>query len=263
MHNIKFNNRNYTGASKWNELDEKQLIAFAKLSLKKLDIEAVGKLLLCIVYKIPFREFYKLKRFQIVQLVPTVTYLIDGSNNLNLWLIKSLTIRKNLFQKQILLGPNNRLANITIKEFRYTEFFYQAYQRQTNENYLDQLIAALYRPEAKTEQDTDRRKPILELEINTRAKQISKLPKAVKQAILLNYEGCRNFIHQKYIQFVFRLTQASGETAIKEIYDYDQMIQAVSGSKFGTYKETTDTLIFPFFDHLSLQIEQAEKSKSK
>jgi hypothetical protein len=260
MHQIKFNNINYTGPSVWNELNPDQLKSYAKLLLRKESQKDIVKLLLCIVFRIPFNQFLKLKEFQITQLSPLVEFLQNGQNHLDKWIIPTLEIKhKNLF------GPVNKLANITIREFRYLELYYNAWKNSKDDKYINQLISCMYRPASTAVVDIDIRLPLSEIELNKRAVFIDKeLPQHTKHAILLNYEGCRNFIFNKYSQWVFKKTDIeSNQPASKKLYDYDEMIQAVAGSKFGNYKETSDSLIFPFFDHLSNQIEHLEKSKSK
>lgn len=260
MHSIIFNKLKYTAPSKWDEISADQLVAFAAVTLKKMKLRWAIVVLVKVMYNIPLKEYFKIKDFQRAQIGPTIAWLFEG-NKLSKWVITSFWLPEKWYslKKTKVYGPGNKLANVTIKEFRYLELYYNAYNLTKKVRYLDQLIATLYRPASSATPDTDIRINIAEMDINRRAEKMARLPTKFKQAILLNYEGCRAFVIGKY-PLVFKPGGAEGK---KGIYDYDDMIQAVAGGKYGTYKDTSLTLIFPFFEHMSRQIEAYNKSQQK
>lgn len=260
---ITFNQKTYTSANSFYELEEKQFIAYAAVLLKKLKMREAIALMVKVLYNIPEDEFFKLKNFQIAQIGDTISWLFQHHNN-TCWVIKKISIKQKLGVKKIkLYGPANRLANLLIKELRYTELYYNAYIKTNDVNYLNQLIATLYRPKASGILDTDVRIPVAEHDINQRAKVVASLPKKKKHAILINYESCRYFIFQKF-PLVFPKQKSDGLAGpSKSIFDYNSIILSVAGGKFGTMKETENTKVYDFFTHLEEHLEQSEKLKSK
>jgi hypothetical protein len=95
-------------------------------------------------------------------------------------------------------GPASEFENMKMKEFHLSELYYRQFLDSAFEDIeiLNNLVAVLYRT-AKKDYDT-RRNPDGDIrvefnhnEVPFHAKKISRWPAAVKQAIFLWYDGCR------------------------------------------------------------------------
>lgn len=244
----------YTAPSHWNELNEKQLIAWAAICLKKLSIDNAIRLALIAMYGIPPMEFFLIPESQKVELAPTIKFLFE-KNNLVKWVIPQIGCGfRNYY------GPEDRLGNITIAEFRRTELYYQAYIKTGQDEYLDLLIATLYRAKRKGLIDKDIREDITEYGIRNRAKRLKSLSRKFRQATLLNYEGCRGFIHANYLS---KLPTSKSDTPSKELFDFNGIIRTIAGGKFGTFEETNSAMLYDFLEHLLETVKEVERLNAK
>jgi hypothetical protein len=260
----------FTAPSNWNEVNEKQLIAWAAICLKKLEFGEAIRMALIVFYSIPPIKFFLIPESQKVELAPTLEFLF-GPNKLIRWIIKEVKIASFLAMTRRYYGPEDRLSNITIGEFRRLEFYWQAFtksyelsaksyeHRDSAEGFLDLLIATLYRPKRKGLIDKDVREDISEHGLRLRAEQMAKLPRKVRHAILLNYEGCRAYIREKYLD---KLPKGESKSE-SEIFDYNGIILSVSGGKFGTFKETESAPLYEFLQHVVDTAEEVERLKSR
>src|SRR5690606_32360899 len=95
-------------------------------------------------------------------------------------------------------GPGNRLANITIAEYRRTEIYYQLYQKSKRREFLLLLAATLYRRRGGKNPE-DPRKEMDERSIQRRADFFGwAMHRNTLRSILLFYEGCRQDIMRRH-----------------------------------------------------------------
>lgn len=247
MNSITLDGKSYTAPSAWNEITSKQLVIWAKLIATDISIDNALLLVALLFYNIPKRIFFKLNPVQQYQLVETLKFLIGG-NNLVYWVIPSFKILCRRFQ-----GPDNRLSSSTIKEFRSSELYYAAYKKTNDETFLDQLIATLYRRPGGNSLGNDLREPLTDIRVRANARHMKRLSRSTRNAILFNYEGCRSFICKQY-PTIFK----PGGADSKALPDMIGMIKEISGGKFGNFKETEDTQLYLFLDHLRDEIEESE-----
>ncbi|KAA8483765.1 hypothetical protein BDE36_1769 [Arcticibacter tournemirensis] len=240
--------------STWNEVNEKQLVTWAAITLKRLSFGDAARLAMIVFYRMPVKLFFSVPEAQKVQLAPTLRFLF-GHNTLTQWVIPRIRRRFRWYY-----GPEHRLQNITIGEYSRTELYYQAYVKRNDEKALDMLIATLYRPLRKGTAERDIREELSDISIRKRAKRMSTLSKRYRHAILLNYEGCRNFIR---VNFLDKLPSEGG-TKPDEIFDYNKVILAVAGAngKFGTKSETERAFLYDFLQHLVTNAEEIAKLKT-
>ena len=251
MNQISLNGKAYTGPSTWAEMTQQQLVIWNRILAKEITLDDAIKLCIVAFYNIPKRTFFKLNPVQRFALGQTLMFLHDG-NRLVKWVTPTLRIRFKKFY-----GPESRLSTSTIKEFRSTEFYYNAYRRSLDEKYLDMLIAALYRPKDKAPAGNDIREMFTDIKVRSNAGMMSKINPDTRQLILFNYEGCRAFVAKKYPE-IFK----TGTAESNAIPDLEPLINIVAGGKFGTFRETESTGLYQFLDHLKGEIEDAEKKKS-
>ena len=244
----------YNTPANWNELSKHQLLAWAKICLSKIDLNSAKKRAVQHVCGLRRGIVQRINLGQILQIADTIGFL-GQKNMLNKWVIRS-------FWRGICKyhGPADALANLTIAEYRMTEVYYQLFVQTGDKKHLLALVATLYRPKRKGVIKDDIRADLTENGVQIREKRFKKLPGHVVEAILLNYEGCRNSIISQYAA-VFKPT-IRGE-AKNKINDLEDIIEALAGDKFGTFSETEQTNLNRFFRHLAHCIARAEEETSK
>lgn len=162
-------------------------------------------------------------------------------------------------------APADELKNLTIDEFRFTDAAYITYKNTKNEDYLDVLVAILYRPKRKeyypkaVEYKGDIRQDFNENLVVQHAKKMSKLSLHKKQLIYLTYEGARNKIINECPHLF------SGDDTKKQGRDFgfSGLILELSGTKFGTFTETCKVYVKTAFNLLEMEAQKAEKRKRK
>jgi hypothetical protein len=254
MHKIEFNGVIKEAPAKWEELTQEQLIIWMKICAKHIEPTQALMFVSAAFCGLPKREYFRLNAAQQVWLANEFRYLLG--NKLYVWIISKLNIgRVTVYQ-----GPSDYLSTSTIDEFNAAESFYQMYRHDGNEQYLDQLIACLYRPVARFWQKNngkDARKIFSEVDVIRNARKMQKLDKHLRAAILFNYEGCRSLIMARY-PTVF--IPGDGNEPAK-LSNLAPLIKTVAGGKFGIYKETEQTNLYAFLDHLRDEIEESQKKK--
>ncbi|PHN06944.1 hypothetical protein [Flavilitoribacter nigricans] len=115
--------------------------------------------------------------------------------------------KKNHKKTTRLYGPKSKLENITLYELGYTFQVFEKFIETQEEQYADQLIAALYRPmkpRTKENQRTgyygDIRMPLYKLDhmVAKRQEITATLPAIVKRIIIFWFASCRQQIIQGY-----------------------------------------------------------------
>ncbi|RYD75284.1 MAG: hypothetical protein EOP55_13740 [Sphingobacteriales bacterium] len=253
MNNIQIENKTYTCPDNWSEMEAWQLLVWMKIISRNIERTHAFAFAAMLFYKIKKRTFFKLNAAQQVQLKNTLQFLADGNKLFN-WVIP--IVKPYLWLKYY--GPSNRLATSTIQEFRFAESYYLAFQKTQNPAFIDQLIATLYRKKGFNNLKLDCRVQISQLLINTNAGKMKRLNKAARAAIVFNYEGCREYIFHKYPGIFKKSNNQSKSNALP---DLEGIIKTVAGGKFGTFRETEDTALYIFLDHLADEIEAAERNK--
>jgi hypothetical protein len=250
MNSIILKGKNYTAPATWQQLTRDQFLIWVKIYTRGLKVEQAFLLASILFYKIPKRAFFKLNAVEHYEISKTLNFLWD-QHKLVKWMIPSVQI---WFKKYY--GPDDRLANSTIKEFRFCELYYHLYKKTGDEKLLDLLIATLYRRPGANDAGNDEREKLTDIKVRKQAGKMNRLSEPVRKAILFNYEGCSSYIRAKYPR-IFKPSKSKTEA----LPDMEELIKTVAGGKFGSFKETENTPIYLFLDHLSLHIEESEKSK--
>lgn len=250
MNTITLNGKTYTAPSSWNEFTERHLRIWAVVCSKQISQNHALMLTAILFYGIPKRVFFKLDPGYQFDIVDTIKF-VCLRNDLVRWIFPSLHIRFKCFT-----GPENRLANSTIKEFRATEMYYHAWRKSKDEKYLDMLIATLYRPKGFNALGNDERVQLTDIRVRKHAPAMAKLAPATRRAILFNYEGCQGFICRKY-PLIFK----PGGDGAQGLPDMEGLIKIIAGGKFGSFQEAETTPLYLFLDDLSDKIEESEKRK--
>jgi len=248
---ITLGTKQYQCPAKWEEMESYHLLVWMRIIVKEIDRTHAFALAVMLFYRIPKTVFFRITAAQLVQLKNTLGFLAEG-NKLVKWIIPYV---KPYFWKKKYYGPSDRLASSSIQEFRYAEMYYLAFQKTKEDRFLDQLIATLYRRKGSNTLKLDCREQISQLLINTNAANMQKLDKALRMAIVFNYEGCRRYIFEKY-PTVFKTS--STESTSNTLPDLEGIIKTVAGGKFGTFRETEGTALYIFLNHLADEIKNSK-----
>ncbi|AWW31829.1 hypothetical protein DN752_17765 [Echinicola strongylocentroti] len=204
MHQITIRNTNYPLPSRWDELSRKQLITAAWLSTtKKAGTDLAKLLFLVLTQSLPWWKRIRLRFFYLFQANITergdlifITRSFAEFPDFTTQKIKNIGGRFVLFS-----GPLDRLSNCTLWEYILAEKHFLDYLKTKDENTLDKFIAVIYRPRRKkTAPDYayDCRLPLVDGEVNERAKKIKAIDHRTKIAILMWFDGCRNLLIKNF-----------------------------------------------------------------
>ena len=262
MHCLKINNIPYNVPSSWNELSRKQLLnlvdmynkqySFTELSVKLLLIITGLRLVFVTGYTASgfgiTSEVYQFRHGRHVFIVDTkdiilaagklqfLFRIIDENGQKHYMLYSKLS--KNLmpdisfgipFFKTTWYGPSDSITNIKFSEFIHTETAYEKLMETGNDEYLNRLVAILYRPSGKTKLNDpnfrgDIREPFNDFMIDRRSKRAMFIADNIKIAILLYYTGCRLAL-TKIFPDVFG---GSGSTGTDTFKSYMNLVETLA-----------------------------------
>lgn len=235
MHEVKINDTLVRIPSCWDELSRKQLelvVGLASHSFEKNQFKrcllfyAAGIHVQELIYHnlhdrmdnlyqalLPDGNTAQLSTAQIDEIASLFNFLfkIDNDNEfitvdsqLTVNLISHFKVSGTSFY-----GPADKLFNITLSEFIHAETNLTRYLKSKEIEYLDRLIAILWRPQKNpirrisNHYNGDRRIPFNDHKFEKRAIRIHKLNHNTKMAILLFYQGCQAW-YQKQFPHVFK-----------------------------------------------------------
>lgn len=170
-------------ADAWNDLEKKQLFSLMKV-LHSEDINPVQLQLRIwkIISSLKWYQFFSLPHHFILNTLHLTDFVFKKNR------LTSLPFHR--FKKKA--APAANFDNLKMKEFVFSEQYHKLFNETEDINYLNKLIAVLFRPENKTHRSgDDRREALNENEIPMRAKEIAQWPKAVKWTILTWYSACK------------------------------------------------------------------------
>ncbi len=231
----------------WNELTELQLLYIGKrwLAWKELIQNNIS---LQTEKAALFLQLIQNKNSRQIKKIAEVLSHIEDDIDVNIldttsFLFEKLDLTKNLlpsvsigpFKK--LYGPGDRLKNISIDELSFAFHFYGMYNKTKDNKYLNLLFAVLYRPYDKTGiVRGDSREPFNNHLIEDNEKRTKKVSQAYKQATLIFFMGCIEYMEKKFPHVFKRADEAElkkpGNSSLMNV------IISVSGGKFGEFDKT-------------------------
>lgn len=190
-------------ATNWNELSKKQFLLVCKLFTQGV---SVVDFKVRLVY-----SFLNLKNKIFKKISTEDIYCIGETLN---FLLKDIDLTKNLISRiyvrafpilRCYYGPSDAMMNCTWREFTNAHVKYEAYLKNHDSKYLDELVSVLYRRRkffwiirrhfSKSE---DPRLKLSEKSIHIRAKKISKVNPAIKYGIHLFMVGVLNSLPKMF-----------------------------------------------------------------
>ncbi len=255
MSKIRIDGIIYSGPSSWEELDCEGLLAYAKvMSSKDLSEAQIQHQLVMRLMHIPYSLYKKLPETERLKTHEAIDWIYNP-NNISAWLIPVIKSgRTKLF------GPEDGLSDITGEEFMYSELAYERYLFDKNPDHAIDIFSALYRK--RRFWSTDRRL--------FSGKFMEKLERAgnsmspvLKEAILINYAGCRNQIIALHPHvWVKKLgTGADGDDIDGQKTSWASLFLDIAGDKFGDYKSTLRTNLWHLLKDMDKKAQNAESIK--
>lgn len=244
-----YNTKTFLLPESYNELSGKQLVAIAALKSSGIRVDvALLKAMSILLNKSTFR-FILLPADLKDRLLPFVK-----------WVFEENTLTEQLLPEyKGYHGPKKEFNNLSLAEFHQTEIFYSQFAASEDKDALNKLVAVLYRrPKKKydTRRDSegDIRTAFNSNEVDYYAKKIKKWPHAVKLAIVLFYDGCRQNLKALY-EKVF-----TGEGGKEDGPDgMFGVIRGLAGNKYGDFEKVESLNVHTALYEIELVIEEQEE----
>lgn len=289
MRILTLGNENINIPNNWNELTQKQLLWLASVDFNKLDLRMFRFDLFRVITEIKVKKFrvylhneycYRIKYKRKIYLI-SVNDLTEILEQLFDFLFKkrveqtkygnetTLYVDSKLYKNLLpyikkgfrkYYGPADALTNITFEEYIRASVCYNNYVKHNKSDYLDMLIATLYR---KTESkqvakiNGDCRVAFNDNTISENALKFKNLSPVIKNAIMLYYSGSSYFLMKRYPE-VF-----SGEgSPSASLFDNYQKITDALTKYDPTKKEAVrKMLLYDVLDTLNNTIIESKKKK--
>jgi len=231
MKNIFINNKSFVIPSKWNELTKKQLLYIAFLLSQKFTKEEIVVLLTMFFSKYGVRKISKIEPLIFKELEKHYNFIFDIKLTVNL--LPKIFIRFKRFY-----GPTKALSNMTFEQFFvFSESYFDNFTKTGSQYSLDLLIASLYtRQQYKFEP----------LEVEQNAKVLKHLSLKEKYAILIFYQGNRNFLAKQFNKLF-----SSGDTDSKKEYDFLGLVELLNNKDVSKNNQIKNTNIYEIFTYLT------------
>ncbi len=159
-------------------------------------------------------------------------------------------------------GPESKLFNVSFDEFRSAENSYLAYNNTRDIQYLNRLVAILYRPKSgnynpkSIDYNGDIREPFNDYLVKYRVKKIKRIPLEKKLAVHLFFTGCVAFMRDEF-DLVFEEGEGDG-TSRSRLYSALMLETYLKNGKVSDEK-ITSVNIYKIFAYMQAEREKAEK----
>ena len=195
MNTVQINGITRELPASWNELTGKQLVHVAKLIREGITVVDFKVKILFSFLKIKFRLFKKMNPEDVYFLGETLEFLI-----------KDVNLTKNLIPRiKRYYGPDDSLRNITFGEFIRVQMAIESFNKDKNEDSLNNMLAVIYRPRKFAwwirkylHVSTDCRLKLLDRTCPKRTRAMGKVDYSVKYAVLLFVTGVFNSLPGKF-----------------------------------------------------------------
>lgn len=193
-----YSNKRYDLPESWNELTGKQLVQLVALVHKGVTEDVALLEALRILWKKSRLSFYG---FMQLWRPSFWNDLKQRALKEVIWVFESEKVLTDqlLPKYRGLYGPAGEFSNLRMIEFHACEVYYHRFVHDKDDVWLNRLVAVLYRPgkkkyNKKLDADGDIREPFSEYISTYYADKVAKWPAAVKQAILMWYDGNRQML---------------------------------------------------------------------
>lgn len=237
MHTFKIGKREWSAASSFDELRPDEFKRFAGYKARKLTRIAFLQRCGFFFSRIPWKFYKNLTAAQRLDLEYRFDWMLSPIK-MELWKMPQVRIGLKYYY-----GPGRKFRNVSGNEFAFADFYYNQYHATEKEEFLNLLMATLYRTSAWFPSVDDRRRKFDDVNIEKRAKKFAKLPFAVKYAVYLNYIGIRETL-VKLHPLTFSGKKSEEKAGMDDIFD------SLSGSEYGTFEQIGELSILTILNIL-------------
>jgi len=224
MNTLLIGDKKYLAVSSWKESRAEHLLFFCLLQTKKYSRD---KILERFAYRFTgagARTYFQMNKLQRRQW--------EGMFD---WIFTDQLPARNFFPQvrvrwEVFAGPGDGLDNVLVEEWMIADPAARHYLKSSDEKSLNRMIACMYRPLVKERKSMDPRIAFNEYDCERRIKHVARMPRHLKQALLLNYIGMRRQMQEDFPN-VFR-GKSSGTN-----FGIPGMIHDMSGPELGTVQE--------------------------
>jgi hypothetical protein len=240
MIEVRFQNDKYSLPSCWDDLTTQQFESLAKLVKTQIMLnELLFRFALsCMGMRMAFRYKVKVNGDDCYYIRHGITriYLVSPvqmgvlADSMS-WVVTDNSIKPTVFKNPYpefsikrfkrLFGPAEGLTNITLNEWMQIEVERDAWEKTQNNEFLNRMLAVMWRPTTVNHPDGDKRAPLRQDTLDDRAKRMAKVPDHKKQVMIWFYTGCISFISAKFSEIF-----SSNESG--ELSTFDGFMQMVN-----------------------------------
>lgn len=257
MHDVEFAGKAKKVAATWDELSRRQLVLLLPILYGNYpDANQQRIEVLEVLLGVSRPLLLRLTAVQLLQVFWLTDFLLVEPITLTRQLLPDVKPARLL---PTYYGPAAELANVSFLEFAFADAYFVAYANSQQAQWLDQLVATLYRPGRRMAEALaagDRRQPFNEHLIEVQAGRLARLPRLTRLAIFTWYRGCRHALEQRYAH-VF--TPANQEQAKGHPDGWAYVLRELSGQAFGNYAETGRQLAHQVLAKMNDDLARAEQ----
>jgi hypothetical protein len=238
--------------SEWNELSQKQLIALA--NIKHNEKEPVEQLI---------KALHVLSGMGTIKFMLLPKDVIVNASEQARWVFEENTLTSQLIPMWgNCYGPESHFDNLQMHEFNHAEMAYQELVSTQEPEYLDRLVAILYRQgkdgyDHERNADADHRIPFKYGDITWHMGIVTRWPENVKHAILLWYDGCRMELIKAYPK-IFKQSGGNDQNLYEGLFS---LMHSVAGEKYGTFDEVENSYVHKILMALNIMLDEIEQQK--
>lgn len=298
MNTIEIPAINYTKQlpASWDELTHEQYLfivdLYLKLKNREITIPQFKKGALCKFLQISFAGYSRLKEDVQIEIASKIDQLSELFHFFFVEEADNITFNYDFTQNLIpkvkcgwftrLYGPDQALTNITFAEYIDAHSFYKQYAETANEDYLNMLVAVLYRkkqPFLSVKRNLFTFNGQIRVKYNQNrldyyVKHVKKLPFVVKYAVFLWFNGCENHLRHGDISIngysinlslLYKQSQTA-ETESHQTADIGiiSLLYTVAESGvFGNIEKTAQTNLYDIFVYLYKKVIEQRKLEEK
>jgi hypothetical protein len=253
---------NITLPKSWNELSIIQLERISKLFYTTSPGAVFDLQILYILLDVKWWQFIEKAKIRIVlwnvpmsELRENYNFIyskIDRTSFPPFLKIKNQKSLINNLKSKLFFAPQDRLANLTAKEFAVADDLHIKWRETKNVEYLHYLAAVLY-TKTKTRTVFDKN------ELHDKAKPFSKVPLRKLLAMEIAYFGCKKAIEKRFPKVFPKTVHGSGTP--KKKYGFGKVILAMAKGDLSKLEIIERVNIYAFLEQFEEDIINASKQK--
>lgn len=203
MHQIQIASSKFTLPEKQEELDSQQLKTYVE-SVYSLEtkIQKQYDFLMASIKASHQRLINKLTKVQLAQLLDCVSWINEE-------LSPEPILKEFTYKKVSYYSPLERMRSSALAEFVFADAYLQKIAE--GEEYLNLVLACLYRPKEKKSRKKDKREKFDTDSLELRAEELKGVDTAVKLSCLYFFIAVKKYIHSRY-GILFEKIESEEET---------------------------------------------------